>query len=65
MVIDRLIAGFSRLRRWIAPPDRYRPERHYMRGDGPKSRAVQDETSSGHIDATMIDKADAVKGRTT
>ena len=29
----------ARWRQWVAP-DRYRPEKHYMRGPGPKSSCV-------------------------
>jgi hypothetical protein len=32
-VVGRLVA---RWRQWVSP-DRYRPEKHYMRGPGPKN----------------------------
>jgi hypothetical protein len=35
--LDRLTAGW---RQWVAP-DRYRPEKHYMRGPGPKSSCLK------------------------
>jgi hypothetical protein len=33
-----VVLWLGRLSRWIERPDKYRPERHYMRGSGPKSR---------------------------
>jgi hypothetical protein len=38
MLIEMLKALLSRLFPNLRSPDRYRPERHYMRGPGPKSR---------------------------
>jgi hypothetical protein len=36
-MIGRLMArGLARWRKWRSP-DRYRPEKHYMRGPGPKN----------------------------
>lgn len=32
-------AGLGWFARLIEPPHKYRPERHYMRGPGPKSRS--------------------------
>ena len=38
-VMRRAVAiRLGRFSRWIERPDKYRPERHYMRGSGPKSR---------------------------
>ena len=36
-----LRAFFRKLLMYLAPPDRYRREAHYMRGPGPKSREQQ------------------------
>ncbi|MBI1205524.1 MAG: hypothetical protein GC182_23720 [Rhodopseudomonas sp.] len=36
---EAVAAGLRRLARMIEAPHKYRPERHYMRGSGPKSRA--------------------------
>jgi hypothetical protein len=36
-VTGRLLSGWlARWRKWTSP-DRYRPEKHYMRGPGPKN----------------------------
>jgi hypothetical protein len=40
-----LANGLGRIGRLIEAPNTYRPERHYMRGTGPKSRAKQDGRS--------------------
>jgi len=42
-VIGRLMA---RWREWTSP-DRYRPEKHYMRGPGPKASAKAGGNDSG------------------
>jgi hypothetical protein len=39
-MLYKLIAGLQALLKHLRPQDRYRPERHYMRGPGPKARAV-------------------------
>jgi hypothetical protein len=39
MMIEHIRQRIRMLIRLIADPDRYRPERHYMRGPGPKSAA--------------------------
>jgi hypothetical protein len=39
MIIEHIRRRFEALIRLFADPDRYRPERHYMRGPGPKSAA--------------------------
>ena len=43
-------AALARLLRRLAPArltDRYRPERHYMRGPGPKSRGRGGQIAAG------------------
>jgi hypothetical protein len=39
MIIEHIRRRIEALIRLIADPDRYHPERHYMRGPGPKSAA--------------------------
>jgi hypothetical protein len=41
-IVSRLKA---RWRQWVSP-DRYRPEKHYMRGPGPKNSGKPDNGSS-------------------
>jgi hypothetical protein len=41
--VERLKA---RWRQWTAP-DRYRPEKHYMRGPGPKTSCLQNSGKAG------------------
>jgi hypothetical protein len=47
-MVGRLMA---RWRHWM-PPDRYRPEKHYMRGPGPKNPRNSDKAESGDSQAT-------------
>jgi hypothetical protein len=46
--VGRLVA---RWREWTSP-DRYRPEKHYMRGPGPKSPKNSGKTGGGDPRAT-------------
>jgi len=48
IIAGRLIA---RWRQWTAP-DRYRPEKHYMRGPGPKHLASSAKSGSGDSKST-------------
>jgi hypothetical protein len=39
-MIDKLAAALQSLLKHLKASERYHPERHYMRGPGPKARAV-------------------------
>jgi hypothetical protein len=39
-MVYKLAAALQALLKRLKPQDRYRPERHYMRGPGPKARAI-------------------------
>jgi len=45
-MIGKLLFALKALARHLSK-DRYRPERHYMRGPGPKARAVAAAQSHG------------------
>jgi len=40
MMIWKLTAALQSLLKHLGTSEKYRPERHYMRGPGPKSRAI-------------------------
>jgi hypothetical protein len=39
-MVYKLVATLQALMKRLSSQDRYRPERHYMRGPGPKARAL-------------------------
>lgn len=39
-MVYKLAAALQALLKRLTTHDRYRPERHYMRGPGPKARAI-------------------------
>jgi hypothetical protein len=39
-MVYKLAAALQAVLKCLRPQDRYHPERHYMRGPGPKARAV-------------------------
>ena len=39
-MVYKLTAVLQALLKRLSPQNRYRPERHYMRGPGPKARAI-------------------------
>lgn len=39
-MVYKIAAALQALLKRLSPQNRYRPERHYMRGPGPKARAI-------------------------